>query len=806
MRVSATKKLAFAAITVVLLFAAVEAMLALVGVRPVLYDEDPYVGFSSRIPLFVEETAADGSSVMVTAENKLALFNRQRFSRRKPAGTYRIFCMGGSTTFGRPYDDMTSFCGWLREMLPKADPTKKWELINAGGVSYASYRVAALMEELIRYEPDLFIIYSGHNEFLERRTYGRIMETPKALRALGAVVSRTRIYAAAGKVIGRAGRQPEATEGRRAYLPGEVKTIMERSLGPEEYHRNDALREKVLEHYRYNLSRMIDIARSAGAGVILVTPASNLRHCSPFKSEHAGGLTDAELEQFRTLHESAGAYQTAGRWDGALAPIDQALSIDDRYAHAHYLRGRILWELGRFDQAKEAFERALDEDVCPLRALKPMLDIVVEVAKEKDVPVVDFAAMVEHMAEHSAPGDDLFLDHAHPTIEAHRQLGLALLETMNEHGMVQLASTWGGDEIERIRQDVEGRLDLTSHGAALRNASRLFRWAGKFEEGYRLGLRATEIFPTDAEAYFQVAANAVELGRVDEAIEYYRRALNIEPNYARAHCGLAIALELHGDPLDRARPDEASAHYTRALEIEPDYPEAHSGLARTLASQNRLEDAIWHFRQAIRAEPDMVQAHGGLGIALHMQGKLEEAIACYRKALQIDPEHVEAHSSLACALAEQGKLDEAINHYRRALKGRPDYDEVHYRLGRTLMMAAQFDDALEHFRRAAQLKPDWPEPLNGIAQILIVHPDPKSRDVGEAVRLAERAATLTEYNDHSVLDTLAAAYAAAGQRDQAVTTAQAAIEVASEAGAAEDVQYLHKQLERYRSMKSGAQD
>lgn len=806
MRVSATRKLAFAAITVLVLFAAIEAMLALAGVRPVLYDEDPYVGFSSHIPLFVEEKSSDARAVMVTAENKLALFNHQQFARDKPDGTRRIFCVGGSTTFGRPYNDMTSFCGWLREMLPKADPTVGWELINAGGVSYASYRVAALMEELIRYEPDLFIIYSGHNEFLERRTYGRIINTPRVLRGLGAVMSRTRIYAAAEKAIGKAGRQPEKKEGQRDYLPGEVKTILERSLGPEEYHRNDQLRRQVFEHYRCNLSRMIDIARSVGAKVILVTPASNLRHCWPFKSEHSDGLADAEREEFRTLYEKASAYHSAGRWGGALAAIDKAIAIDDRHARAQYLRGRVLWELERFDQAKAAFERAMDEDVCPLRALKPMLDIVAEVAKEENVPVVDFVAMVEDMSEHGTPGEDLFLDHAHPTIEGNRQLGLALLETMNKHGMMRLASTWSDADIERITQYVEGRLNLTSHGTALRNVSRLFRWAGKFEEGYRLGLRATEIFPTDAEAYFQVAANAVELGRMDEAIEYYRRALRIEPNYARAHCGLAIALDLHGDPPDRTQSDAASAHYTRALEIEPDYPEAHSGLARTLAAADRLEEAIWHFRQAIRIEPNLVQAHGGLGIALHMQGKLDEAIGHYRKALQIDPEHTEAHSSLACALAEQGKLDEAINHYRRALRGKPDYAEVHYRLGRALMMAGQFDGALEHFRRAAQLKPDWPDPLNGMAQILIVHPDAKARDAGEAVSLAERAASLTEYQDASVLDTLAAAYAEKGQFSRAATTAKAAIELALEAGAEENTEYLRKQIKRYRSMEPGIQE
>jgi hypothetical protein len=73
--------------------------------------------------------------------------------------------------FPSPQDDTTSFPGWLREILLSADSSKKWEVVNAGGVSYASYRVASLMDGLSDYEPDLFVVYSGHNEFLERRTY-----------------------------------------------------------------------------------------------------------------------------------------------------------------------------------------------------------------------------------------------------------------------------------------------------------------------------------------------------------------------------------------------------------------------------------------------------------------------------------------------------------------------------------------------------------------------------------------------------------------------------------------------------------
>ncbi|MFW6168867.1 MAG: hypothetical protein ACODAD_00150 [Planctomycetota bacterium] len=73
----------------------------------------------------------------------------------------------------------------LREFLPVAHPSRRWEVVNAGGVGYASYRVAKLMEELVRYEPDLFIIYSGHNEFLKRRTYADPFDRFSVLDTVG---------------------------------------------------------------------------------------------------------------------------------------------------------------------------------------------------------------------------------------------------------------------------------------------------------------------------------------------------------------------------------------------------------------------------------------------------------------------------------------------------------------------------------------------------------------------------------------------------------------------------------------------
>src|SRR2546423_5651298 len=146
------KKVLFCAITCGGFFIVVELGLALVGVHPILYQRDPYVGFSSRMPLFVHDPESKDPTAMVTAKNKQRIFNFQRFSNPKAPKTFRIFCIGGSTTYGHPYDDKTSFCGWLRAALPKADPSRHWEVINCGGISYASYRAALLMEELIQYQ------------------------------------------------------------------------------------------------------------------------------------------------------------------------------------------------------------------------------------------------------------------------------------------------------------------------------------------------------------------------------------------------------------------------------------------------------------------------------------------------------------------------------------------------------------------------------------------------------------------------------------------------------------------------------
>jgi tetratricopeptide (TPR) repeat protein len=602
-------------IAVTVFFVLFEGVLALVGVESVLRSEDPFVGFVSNVPLFVKATDADGRKVLTTAGNKLVFFNRQKFAREKAPGTYRIFCLGGSTTYGRPYDDTTSFAGWLRELLPMADTRRRWEVINAGGISYASYRVAHLMQELVRYEPDLFIVYSGHNEFLEERTYGTLRDVPVAITSTVALLARTRTWAALSSVLNRPSPVSPTESNGPVQLPGEVNTILDRSVGPELYERDDALRDQIVLHYRISLERMVDIARSAGADVIFVTPASNLKDCTPFKSQHTDGLDEADrLHSERSLSTALELIRDSA-WSGALELLDEALAIDPRFAELHYRRGKVLLALGRYEEAAAAFRRARDEDVCPLRAPSPMRATLAGVAREKGVALVDFIDLVEQriLAEQGdrIPGDEYFLDHLHPTIEGNRILAVALVQAMIEQGVAQAADGWGEAVIAEVAARVEGGLDRTTHAEALANLARVLVWAGKVEDARRLARRALEADPEIAVTHADILAKLPERqGETPHGWQYLRRALNADPANPEIH--LQIGLKYLDTSNAGWSLEAAAAHILFASVFSPENDMPHQIFGLIMAERRRYAVAYPSLLEALRLNPRNAEAKRAL--------------------------------------------------------------------------------------------------------------------------------------------------------------------------------------------------
>jgi tetratricopeptide (TPR) repeat protein len=602
-------------IAIAVFFGILEGVLALAGVEPVLRSEDPFVGFVPGIPLFVEQTDAEGRKILATPDNKLVFFNRQRFPQDKAPGTYRIFCLGGSTTYGRPYSDATSFAGWLRELLPVADAQRRWEVINAGGISYASYRVAHLMEELVRYEPDLFVIYTGHNEFLEERTYGALRDLPAAVRSTAALLARTRTWAAMKMALNFLGSAPSVKKTSPSLLPAEVNTMLDRSAGPERYARDDILRDQILLHYRISLERIADIAMRAGAEVIFVTPASNLKDSTPFKSQHTDGLSASDRSRSEALLADAQQRIGASAWHEALELLDAALAIDPRFAELHYRRGAVLLALGRADEAAAAFRRARDEDVCPLRALSPMRETVAEVAREKGATLVDFVDLVERraLAEQgfAIPGAEYFLDHVHPTIAGNRILALALVDALIAKGVVRPAASWGDEAVAGVVARVEGRIDRKAHAQALANLARVLSWAGKDEEARRLANRALAAAPELATANADVLAILSEReGDTVRTWQYLRTALNEDPANPQIH--FQIGLEMLNKKPPGWSLEAAAAHVLWASAFMPENDMTHQILGLIMAERERFAVAYPSLLEALRLNPRNAEAESAL--------------------------------------------------------------------------------------------------------------------------------------------------------------------------------------------------
>ncbi|MFM1944228.1 MAG: repeat-containing protein YrrB [Verrucomicrobiota bacterium] len=551
------KKLLFASITVLTSLACLELGLAVLGVRTEWFTKDPYVGFAAQLPLFTEETHADGSVWMTTANNRLDYFNRQSFPKSKSPDVQRIFCLGGSTTFGRPYTDDTSFAGWTREFLNNLEP-RHWEVINAGGVSYASYRVALLMEELIRYNPDIFVIYTGHNEFLEQRIYSKVESTSTTTRHLRHLAGQLRTTSLMARALEPL-LSPTPDTKNQTILEAEVSTELEKTLGPTSYTRNNLHRTETHAHFRFNLHRMVDIAHSIGAKVIFVTPASNLREVSPFKSQPDESLSPESAARWQELFSLArDDAQKNNQPAQALQHLNAAALLDNHQADLHFAQARLLETLGQYDAAKAAYSQARDEDVCPLRASSDIIQIMHDVATERGVPLVDYVAILENQSPHGIPGGNVFLDHVHPTIDAHRTLALQLLQTMHESGWSSAIPNPA--VVQQVTDKISHGINREDHAMALARLCKVLGWAGKREEAYRAGKQAVELNPNNATIRYEAGLAAHLSGHTTEAIAHYQKAVSLHPQHANAHCNLGNLLEAQNQL------EEAVQHFEQAVE------------------------------------------------------------------------------------------------------------------------------------------------------------------------------------------------------------------------------------------------
>jgi len=252
---------------------------------------------------------------------------------------------------------------------------------------------------------------------------------------------------------------------------------------------------------------------------------------------------------------------------------------------------------------------------------------------------------------------------------------------------------------------------------------------------------------------------------------------------------------------DRKELDKSKKVLLDLIDHHPQFHEIYLLLGTIEMQQGHYDKAILHYRKLIELQPNDSVAFSSLSGALYQTGEYKQAIEHARTAIRIDPEAVDAYVNLALAYEKDGDRDHAADTYLKALQLSPNNAKVCNSLANIYIAQEKFDQCLIYHRRSIKINPNQPAILNYLAWLQATNPSLQSRNIDEAIICAQRLCKLTNFKHPLALDTLAVAYAAAGEFPKAVKTAQRAIDIAMAANNTTLAQKIAAQQELFKQSK-----
>ncbi len=708
-------------------------------------ESDPFLGFSATYPLFVPYLADDGSLWMITAPGKLRWFNEQKFRAGKEPDTFRIFTLGGSTTYGRPYMDATSFSNWLRKLLSRVPQSKmRYEVINAGGISYASYRVVKILEELLDYEPDLVVVYTGHNEFLEARTYGSLLDQPSAVFKSRELLSRLKIYTLLSSYYQQIkGKSETGSRAATNMLSPEVQTILDRSAGLDYYKRDTLFSRGVFQHFYYNIARMKHLCRQAGVPVIFLEPVDNIKDFSPFKSEGRADLNSQTRERlYNTLSEGL-RFFAEGKYSEGIERLTEAVSIDSLNADYFYFLGRSYLETGDTTAAGNYLLRARELDVCPLRAQMEIHRILrQQTVGSEDPDMLDLPGLFSQLSPGGLVGEEMLIDHIHPFPEGNLRIALEILGWMSEKGFSPGDYFPGANESNLIYSEVMDSLPPEYARKGIINLSKVLIWAKKFREALTVLEGQWEQLSVEGEAWYLMGSVLFELGAPREALEHYQKALELSPDH------IMVLVKLGPLYANLGQVDSALVIYERGLKLYPDNIILLTDYGVLLSQSGETDKAIELLRRAQRLDPEAPGLNINIGTVYTMMGEHEKALEAFRQAIDSSPEDPEAYYNLGNLYAIQKRMEEAEKYFLETIRRNPRHSGAHVNLGNIYQNTGRTALAEEQFRLVLSINPALFAPYINLAGLY----QSAGRDklAGEIIQLG-----LQRFPDNAALKQLA---------------------------------------------------
>lgn len=282
----------------------------------------------------------------------------------------------------------------------------------------------------------------------------------------------------------------------------------------------------------------------------------------------------------------ADALLGAGQQHEAAAVLQRILRMQPDYAAAHAKMGQVFQAQGALEEAVQSYARALQQEPKNPIFLEKF-GATLRLQGDQDGALVCFKAAVD-----ASPNSAELLDAYGVTLRNQERLGAA------ENAFRQALKIHPG------------------YTQALRNLCHLLEVHGRFAEAEAGLLRCAEIDNESPESLYEIGRNLVQQKKEDEGLEWLRRAIKAQPDYAAAHITLSAALNATEDPLAAMEEIKAS------IKVLPNIPHLHTNLGIVNLSLSRADDAIACFRKALEIAPNFSHARSSMLFALSHSTKI----------------------------------------------------------------------------------------------------------------------------------------------------------------------------------------
>lgn len=613
------------------------------------------IGYGPDLSLFTTEVLAGKTHTVMNPDVKNRYFARVTFNPStspdyflipKPEGTYRIFCLGASTTVGYPYWYNGSFSSFLRDRLRRVFPEKSIEVINVGMTATNSFTVNDMAAELVNYEPDLFIVYDGHNEFYgalgvasNESTGGSRWMTKLHLRAihLKTFYLMREMFVEARAMI--AGKGIERSGG----------TMMERLAAGQFIPFDSPLYAKGLNTYRENLSDLVALCAARRIPLLLGSQISNLRDLHPFISEHQLHWSTGQRDAFEQHFQTGLSHWKDGSFIDALGSFTDAMHLDSLHAGIYYRIARCLDTLGRKHEALQAYARARDLDQLRFRMSSDFNAAMREAGSQKGAAYVDIERKFKEDSPDSLIGFNLLFEHVHPKSRGYFLIAKEYARSMRELALLASREEWSQ------RDTVSDETHWNS------------RCVTPMDE--LLAIRRTEIL-TSGWPFVSQTPTVNAVAKDDTLALIVENMTRARWNWGQAHNAAADYYLRRGEWNNAERELLTITNQLPLLEEMP-----YLKLAHLYINQSRLPAAREQLVSSLAIKPTIL-AYRALGDIAMREGMAADAVAYYRRTFtfqQSPPEQVENGYLLALALFRSDSLSLASTEALRVLRIKPDH-------------------------------------------------------------------------------------------------------------------------------------